>query len=75
MPGIDLDVLDPGFVRINSYSTPGGLLPDQLYETIMAIKKKYPISALAFTSYDPSYDTDRKAQTVVNEVVSIVIGG
>jgi arginase len=71
---IDLDVLDPAFVRINSYSTPGGLLPKELYKTIFTIKKNYTISAVAFTSYDPSYDPDRKVKTVVNEVVNIIIG-
>jgi arginase len=71
---IDLDVLDPGFVRVNSYSTSGGLVPEELYETILLLKRRYSISAVAFTSYDPSYDPDRKVQTVVNEVVNIVIG-
>jgi arginase len=69
---IDLDVLDPGFVKVSSYSAPGGLLPEELCKAISIIKKKYTISAVAFTSYDPSFDPDCKIKTVVNDVVNII---
>src|SRR5688572_756384 len=45
---IDLDVLDPEFVKVNSYGIRGGLFPKELFHTISAIKKKYEISSIAF---------------------------
>jgi arginase len=71
---IDLDVIDPKYVMVNSYSTPGGLLPEDLYNVITFIKKQYIIAAMAFTAYDPSLDPDKKIKSVVNTVTDIVTG-
>jgi arginase len=70
---IDLDVLDPSFVQVNVYSTPGGITPEILYNTIVRIKEKHTISGIGFTAYDPAMDPEGKIQKVVNEVVKIVI--
>jgi arginase len=71
---IDLDVIDPKYVMVNSYSTPGGLLPEDLYNVITFITKQYSIAALAFTAYDPSLDPEKKIARVVNTITDIVIG-
>lgn len=70
---IDLDVLDPDYVRVNTYSTAGGLSPEELYDAVRLIKNNYRISALAFTAYDPSLDAEGKVQGVVNNLLDIII--
>src|SRR5688572_7580103 len=55
---IDLDVLDPEFIKVNSYGTPGGIFPKQLLDTISDITKMCEVSAVAFTAYDPSLDPE-----------------
>jgi len=70
---IDLDILDPEFVKVNSYATPGGMFPEELFHTISAIKKIYEVSAIGFTSYDPTLDTERKVQKVVDQIVKIIV--
>lgn len=72
---IDLDVLDADFVKVNEYCEPGGLSPEDLYNAIRAIKRRFTVAAVAFTAYDPTLDPQRKVQGVVSEVVSILTGG
>lgn len=69
---IDLDVLDADFVKVNEYCEPGGLSPEDLYNAIRAIKRRYAIAAVGFTAYDPTFDPQRKIPEVVSEVVSIL---
>jgi arginase len=71
---IDLDVLDPSFVKVNTYCTDGGLLPEQLCANIKSIKENYRIAAVAFTAYDPALDLERKIPLLVNQLVKIIIG-
>jgi arginase len=70
---IDLDVLDPQDVHVNTYSTPGGITADELSAVITLIKNKYQISAVAFTAYDPSFDPKRKVQRVVEKILDIIV--
>lgn len=70
---IDLDVIDPAYVKVNTYAKPGGLFPETLYEIVSIIKKRYKISGIGFTSYDPSLDPDRKVVAVVKHLFEIVI--
>jgi arginase family enzyme len=70
---IDLDVLDPAYLRVNTYSTEGGLLPEDLFKMIEKIKAKYSISAIAFTAYDPSMDREGLIPTLVNQVIDLIV--
>jgi arginase len=70
---IDLDVLDPAYLRVNTYSTEGGLLPEDLFKMIEKIKAKYSISAIAFTAYDPSMDCEGLIPTLVNQVIDLIV--
>lgn len=70
---IDLDVIDPQYVQINSYATEGGLSPEQLYQAVEQIRKRYRISAAGFTAYDPSLDPERKVEGIVNKLISIIV--
>jgi arginase len=71
---VDLDVIDPQYVKVNAYSTPGGLSPEDLFKVITLIRNQYQIAAVAFTAYDPSLDPDRKIERVVNKIMGIIIG-
>jgi arginase len=70
---IDLDVIDPEYVRVNSYSAPGGLFPEDLYAMITRIKSQYQISGLAFTAYDPAFDNDKKVPEIVKNILRIIL--
>lgn len=70
---IDLDVLDPSFLKVNEYSTIGGLTPDELVHALNQIKQRYNIAAIAFTAYDPSLDPDKKINTVITRILEAVI--
>jgi arginase len=70
---IDLDVIDPEYVKVNGYSTPGGLMPEDLYNVVEQVMKKFTISALAFTAYDPSFDPEHKIHQVVTRIIDIVL--
>jgi arginase len=70
---IDLDVLDPQDVHVNTYSTPGGITAEELIATVAIIKSKYQISAVAFTAYDPSFDLKHKVQKVVESILEIFV--
>jgi arginase len=70
---IDLDVLDPQDVHVNTFSTPGGITAEELIATIAIIKSKYQISAVAFTAYDPSFDPKQKVQKVVESILEIIV--
>jgi arginase len=70
---IDLDVIDPAYVRAKGNSTAGGLKPDDLYAIVGRIRKKYSISAVAFAGYDPSMDPQQKVPEIVKHVMSIIV--
>lgn len=70
---VDLDVLDPGFVKANMFSTGGGLYPDDLFKAVRAVAKKYRVAGIGFTSYDPTLDPERKVSSIVNGIIDIVI--
>jgi arginase family enzyme len=71
---IDLDVLDPKYVKVNEYSTTGGLSPDELCDAIKMINNKYSISALAFTAYDPAFDPKKIVPGIVARICEIITG-
>jgi len=69
---VDLDVLDPHFVKANRYSMEGGLTPDELLRTLATVKNKYRISAVALTAYDPSMDDEKKIPGLVNNILEVI---
>ena len=70
---IDLDVLDPQFVKVNSYATEGGLSTQELVEIVKLIKKQYAISAVGITAYDLSLDPNRQVEGIVADVLNALL--
>jgi arginase len=70
---IDLDVIDPQYLRANLYSTAGGISPEQLVKMVTLIKSKYRIAALGVTAYDPSLDPDGRVIAIVSAVLKVLI--
>jgi arginase len=71
---LDLDVLDPSFAKVNSFSQPGGLLPDELLRTLSLIKDKLEVVGIGITAYDPSMDPEQKVPVLVGEIGNMFFG-
>jgi arginase len=56
---IDLDVIDIGELRANSYSLSGGLGADQVAATVRTAASRLSLSAAALTALDPALDPER----------------
>lgn len=63
---IDLDVLDAGVARANTYAVAGGLTIEDMEFAISAIGDAVPIAGVTLSAYDPAADTgDRAAKTAI----------
>lgn len=58
---IDLDVLDAGAARANSYAVGGGVTVDQMKAALTSIGRTLPIAGITLSAYDPAADSDGKA--------------
>jgi arginase len=70
---VDLDVLDPDWVRVNRYAPAGGLSPRALIAAVETITQRSNIYALAVTAYDPSFDADGRARQIAFDVVKAAV--
>jgi arginase len=70
---VDLDVIDPEFVRVNTYSTSGGLTRSSLIQAIRTIKERSTLSAISFTAYDPAFDVTGKIPDLVNALLDVLL--
>ena len=58
---IDLDVLDAGAARANSYAVSGGVTVEQMEGALTSIGRTLPIAGVTLSAYDPAADSDGKA--------------
>lgn len=70
---VDLDVLDSAEVRVNGYSTEGGLTAKQLNGALLDIAASQRVCAAAFTAYDPSLDGDGRVAGITMRLVSSLL--
>jgi arginase len=70
---LDLDVIDPGDLRANVYSCPGGLTVDDIVAAIAAAGERLPIAAVGVTAYDPQVDVAGCGPAVAVRLVDAVI--
>lgn len=61
---VDLDVHDPGALRVNRYARPGGPDPDQLRQAVCGVAASVPIAGLTLTAYDPAFDPGSRVPPV-----------
>lgn len=76
---IDFDCLDDSYGRANEYAVPYGLSLEQVTQIVTTARKLRPVSAIAFTAYDPTLDTAGEFATVaislIEEVISAAVRG
>jgi len=70
---LDLDVIDPGDLRANVYSCPGGLTVDDVVTAIAAAGERLPIAAVGITAYDPQVDVAGRGPAVASRLVHAVV--
>ncbi len=61
---VDLDVHDPGALRVNRYARPGGPDPDQLRQAVCGVAASVPVAGLTLTAYDPAFDPGSRVPPV-----------
>ena len=57
---VDLDVHDPSVAPANSYAAPGGLLPEEVRETVTAAVARLPLASATVASWDPAHDVGHR---------------
>lgn len=55
---VDLDVHDPSIAPANSYAAPGGLMPDEVRDTVTAAVAQLPLASATIASWDPTHDVE-----------------
>jgi arginase len=71
---IDLDVLDSGVARANSYAVGGGLTLDDMQYALTEIAGTCTIAGAALSAYDPAADTDGRAAAAAIGLLRIAAG-
>jgi len=69
---IDLDVLDVSAVRVNHFSSRGGLTVAELLRVVRFVGSHSPLAAAAITAYDPAFDEGDKALNAAGEVIALL---
>jgi arginase len=74
---LDFDCLDDSYGQANEFAAPWGLTLEQLARIVATARDLRPVGAIAFTAYDPSFDTDGQfagvAIRTIEEVVSATV--
>jgi len=70
---VDVDVLDTTEGTANSYAVENGLSKRELFESIRLCKKQIEISSLTVASYDPNCDVDSRMQSIIFEIIDIIL--
>lgn len=73
---VDVDVLDPGEVRISRYMAHGGLTLEKLHWALGAVAQRFEVRGIDFTSYDPTVQpgSEEKVASTVIEGIRAIAG-
>jgi arginase len=71
---IDLDALDAGEGRANSYACSGGFTRDRLLELVREIRSRFDVVAASLTAYDPTCDPEGRIPPIAREIVTTLLG-
>lgn len=66
---LDLDIHDPGSLRVNRYATPGGPDTRAVREAVCAVARALPVSGLTITAYDPAFDKECRVPGAVADLL------
>lgn len=69
---VDLDVLDARLARANQFAREAGLSPDLLWGCIDLVLARFPASATAIASYDPSFDEGGRVLSTARRIAQAV---
>jgi arginase len=69
---IDIDVLDPAVSPGVNCTTPGGLTPAQLFDSVGAVAARMPIAAAAIANYNPARDPEDRTLAIVLQLVAVL---
>lgn len=69
---LDLDVLDAGFGRANTFAARGGLEPDLLEACVALVLQRCPVVAVGIASYDPAEDTEGTVCGLALDILSML---
>ena len=70
---VDLDVLDAGVGRANTYASAGGLSLDDILRVIELARQRFTLAALVVASYDPSCDPDGRVAAIGARIVQSTV--
>jgi arginase len=70
---LDVDVIDPEVAIANSYSVPGGLLTNEVIDSIEFFREKIPITSAVISSFDPVFDRQGKMLGAIEQVINCII--
>jgi arginase len=71
---LDLDVLDAGVARANSYAVGGGLNLDDVEFALAEIARSNPIAGVTLSAYDPAVDPDGAAANAAIRLICAAAG-
>ncbi len=69
---IDLDVVDADCARANSFASPGGLTPDQVFEATSFVLNALPIAAAGLAAYDPAVDESGQLCGIATQLLDML---
>ncbi|HEX8832035.1 MAG TPA: arginase family protein [Longimicrobium sp.] len=69
---VDMDVHDPAEGRANAFAAPGGLSAEEVRGLIREVAGRIPITAVAITAYDPSYDEDGRMLAITLDLLQTI---
>ena len=68
---LDLDVLDAGVARANSYAVSGGLTLEDVEYSLAEIRGRFRTAGITLSAYDPAGDADGlAARAAIRLIVS-----
>lgn len=70
---LDIDVLDPDISPGVSFSTPGGIAPEDLHTAIRFVGARIPIAAAAIANFNPERDREDRTVRIVERLIAVLV--
>ena len=70
---LDADILDSSIGRANVFSSPGGLVEEEVEKLLTWAAVSYDVAALAVTAYNPRYDEKGTVRETLKRIIRSVV--